>query len=160
MVADEVRALATRTTASTQEIRGMVDRIQADSAAATTAMQSNLESMSFVTTESVELKSTLGQVMELVSGVNDQIGVIATSAEEQSTSSAQISTNMQRITECTKQVNELAQVSRSASVENASRCQTLINNLSFFKVEQDPVVAKVDDQAQKPDYKEEQVLAI
>ncbi|MGN8852609.1 methyl-accepting chemotaxis protein [Anaerobiospirillum succiniciproducens] len=159
VVADEVRALATRTTASTQEIRGMVDRIQADSAAATTAMQSNLESMAFVTTESVELKYTLGQVMELVSGVNDQIGVIATSAEEQSTSSNQISTNMQRITECTKQVNELAQVSRSASVENASRCQTLINNLSFFKVEPDPVVAKVDDQSQKPSYKEEQTLA-
>ena len=160
VVADEVRALATRTTASTQEIRGMVDRIQADSAAATTAMQSNLESMSFVTTESVELKSTLGQVMDLVSGVNDQIGVIATSAEEQSTSSNQISHNMQRITECTKQVNELAQVSRSASVENASRCQTLINNLSFFKVEPDPVVAKVDDQSQKPSYKEEHNLAI
>ena len=160
VVADEVRALATRTTASTQEIRGMVDRIQADSAAATTAMQSNLESMSFVTTESVELKSTLGQVMDLVSGVNDQIGVIATSAEEQSTSSAQISTNMQRITECTKQVNELAQVSRSASVENASRCQTLINNLSFFKVEPAPVVAKADDQSPKPQYKEEPALAI
>ena len=160
VVADEVRALATRTTASTQEIRGMVDRIQADSAAATTAMQSNLESMSFVTTESVELKSTLGQVMDLVSGVNDQIGVIATSAEEQSTSSAQISTNMQRITECTKQVNELAHVSRSASVENASRCQTLINNLSFFKVEPAPVVAKADDQSQKPQYKEEPALAI
>ena len=160
VVADEVRALATRTTASTQEIRGMVDRIQADSAAATTAMQSNLESMSFVTTESVELKSTLGQVMDLVSGVNDQIGVIATSAEEQSTSSAQISTNMQRITECTKQVNELAQVSRSASVENASRCQTLINNLSFFKVEPAPVVAQADDQRPKPQYKEEPALAI
>ncbi len=134
VVADEVRALATRTTASTTEIRGMVDRIQAQTTHATDAMQSNLDSMSDVASDSKHVKETLESVLSHVQDVNCQITQIATAAEEQSSASAEISNNMQQITHAAGDVNNIAQDARDLLVNAAQDLDMLVQDLKFFKI--------------------------
>ncbi len=134
VVADEVRALATRTTASTQEIRSMVDRIQAQTSHATDAMQSNLDSMSAVSEASESVQNTLNNALSFVQEVNTQINEIATAAEEQSAASSEISNNMQNITHSSADVNRIAHSAREISINTAERLEHLIQNLKFFKV--------------------------
>lgn len=134
VVADEVRALATRTTASTTEIRGMVDRIQAQTTHATEAMQSNLDSMSTVASDSTNVQETLEAVLKYVEDVNTQITQIATAAEQQSAASTEISNNMQNITHSTAEVNTMAQDSREISVGTNESLEELLTELKFFKI--------------------------
>ncbi len=135
VVADEVRALATRTTASTTEIRGMVDRIQAQTTHATEAMQSNLDSMSTVAADSTNVQETLAAVLKYVEEVNTQITQIATAAEQQSAASTEISNNMQNITHSTAEVNTMAQDSREISVGTNQSLEELLTELKFFKIQ-------------------------
>lgn len=134
VVADEVRALATRTTASTTEIRGMVDRIQAQTTHATDAMQANLESMSTVAEDSTRVQETLEQALNYVQEVNSQITQIATAAEQQSSASTEISNNMQNITQTSSEVNGIAQDARHLSVTTAHSLEELLTDLRFFKI--------------------------
>lgn len=135
VVADEVRALATRTTASTQEIRGMVDRIQAETNIATQSMQSNLDNMSEVASNTTYVQESLKKALDYVNEVNAQITQIATAAEEQTAANAEISSNMQKITKSSSYVSGIAATSKDISVETTTRLQNLLHNLKFFKLQ-------------------------
>lgn len=98
VVADEVRALASRTSKSTQEITSMVSQVQTEANLANESMTKSVESMDTLAADASSIESLLNGIIEKVEIVNSQIGQIATAAEEQTTATSEISTNMQSIT--------------------------------------------------------------
>ncbi|MBQ9275437.1 MAG: methyl-accepting chemotaxis protein [Succinivibrio sp.] len=98
VVADEVRALASRTAKSTQEITSMVAAVQGDADAANASMAISTKEMDELANKSNVIKDLLHSIIERVESVNAQISQIATAAEQQTSATAEISSNMQGIT--------------------------------------------------------------
>ena len=90
VVADEVRVLAQRTQSSTEQIRQVVERLQANTQSAVDNMamgnQQVLESIDQV----ADAGSLLVQIQESISAVEMRMGSVAASTEEQSVASSQI----------------------------------------------------------------------
>ncbi len=118
VVADEVRALASRTSKSTQEITGMVEQIQNDANAASESMQNSVKNMDELAGSTQELGDTLQNIISHVNEVNGQITQIATAAEEQTTATAEISSNMQGITQASQSLASDAEQA-SSSIDQA-----------------------------------------
>ena len=134
VVADEVRALASRTTQSTQEIARMVQSVQSDAKAAEEAINASVAGMEAVATETEDTVQLLDEVNQHVMGVNAQITQIATVAEEQTTATAEISTNMQNITTETQAMAQLAHSAHDDLDEVTAELQHLSHEISFFKL--------------------------
>ena len=98
VVADEVRALASRTSKSTQEITTMVTQVQDEANNANVSMSQSVESMHQLAENASTIEELLNAIISKVDIVNSQIGQIATAAEQQTTATSEISTNMQNIT--------------------------------------------------------------
>ena len=97
VVADEVRALAARTRQSTIEINTMLEKLSVGSEAAVVSMDSTKQSCLSTATTTSKVSSSLDLVTEAVLDINDLVGQIATSAEEQSSVSEEINRNMTAI---------------------------------------------------------------
>ncbi|KAA0894018.1 methyl-accepting chemotaxis protein [Oryzomonas rubra] len=99
VVADEVRALAERTTRATKEIAGMIRAIQGETRTAVDSMEAGVREVEAGTTEAARSGSALQEILDQVNEVTGQINQIATAAEQQSSTSSEISNNMHQITE-------------------------------------------------------------
>ena len=115
VVADEVRALASRTSNSTKEISKMAERIGIDANSAKDSMDESLENMNNLATKTETIQGLLGTIIDNVSSVHTQITQIATAAEQQTTATSEISSNMQGITDDVKQLNEIVETERTNS---------------------------------------------
>ena len=104
VVADEVRALASRTTKSTQEISNMVAQIQKEADNAANSMNQSVESIDSVVDRARGVETTLEEVVKHINEVTAQITQIATAAEQQTTASGEISQNMQSVTDLLRDV--------------------------------------------------------
>ncbi len=134
VVADEVRALASRTSSSTQEITRMVSQVQNDANVADEAMQTSVKVMDGISTETAQLHTILSEVTDKVTEVNAQITQIATAAEQQTTATSEISSNMKSITDGSKNLAQELQIvngSISSTHEEISRLSEIVNRFEI-----------------------------
>ena len=99
VVADEVRALAERTTRATREISEMIKAIQHETRGAVAAMEEGVRQVESGTLEAAHSGRALGDILEQVNAVALQVDQIATAAEQQTATTSEISSNMMDITE-------------------------------------------------------------
>lgn len=106
VVADEVRALASKTQDSTEEINRMIQRLQEGAASSVSAMK---ESQT-IATQSVAMSEQAGETLEAISSaidkINEQNGQVATAAEEQSHVAHDISQNTNSLKLATDQITD------------------------------------------------------
>ena len=97
VVADEVRALAERTTKATREIDLMIKTIQQETRGAVSAMELGVRQVESGTIEAARSGEALADILAQVNEASEQVGRIATAAEEQTATTTEISSNMHRI---------------------------------------------------------------
>jgi methyl-accepting chemotaxis protein len=136
VVADEVRALAERTTKATREIGEMIKSIQAETRGAVSAMEDGVRQVERGTEQADLSGRAIGRIVEEIGELSMQINQIATAAEEQTATTSEISGNMLRINEIGSQVSCNAQ----GSAQQASRlnilAETLLLSMARFKVDE------------------------
>jgi methyl-accepting chemotaxis protein len=129
VVADEVRALAERTTKATREIGEMIKAIQIETKGAVAAMEQGVRQVESGTDEAGKSGAALKDILEQVNGVVLQINQVASAAEEQTATTSEISSNMQQITQVVQQTSQGAQESASAAAQlrgNAEELERLV----------------------------------
>ncbi|WP_371106457.1 methyl-accepting chemotaxis protein [Pseudomonas sp. CFII64] len=134
VVADEVRALAARTQASTGEIEGMINSVQASADQAVSSMG---KSQSLVTdTQSLALAT--GEALELIaegiSQINDRNLVIATASEEQANVAREVDRNLVNIQDLSTQTAAGAHQTNASTQELSSLAISFNALVSRFRL--------------------------
>jgi methyl-accepting chemotaxis protein len=137
VVADEVRALAERTTKATKEIGAMIKAIQTETKQAVTSME---EGVSEVTRESagaaqsgVALQLILGQV----DAVTQQVNQIATATEQQTATTSEISRNISQITDIAQQSSQESRKITAEVNQLMTLSAELTNIIGRFQINED-----------------------
>ncbi|MGL6333760.1 methyl-accepting chemotaxis protein [Aeromonas jandaei] len=99
VVADEVRSLAGRTAQSTSEIQSMIENLQQGVARAVTVMQECSREMDSCMDQSSHANNAMEEVQGIVVLISDMSSQIASAAEQQQATSADIATNLNRISD-------------------------------------------------------------
>jgi methyl-accepting chemotaxis protein len=134
VVADEVRALAERTTRATREIGEMIKAIQNETKGAVAAMEQGVHQVENGTIEAAKSGQALQDILQQINDVAMQVNQIATAAEEQTATTSEISSNMQQITEVVQQTSHGAQESASAAAQLSGNAEELQRLVQQFKL--------------------------
>jgi methyl-accepting chemotaxis protein len=97
VVADEVRALAERTTRATKEISDMIRIMQQETRSAIATMEHGVKGTAQGAEEAAGLEAALHNILEQVEAVTSQVSQIATAAEEQTATTSEITCNIQQM---------------------------------------------------------------
>jgi methyl-accepting chemotaxis protein/hemerythrin len=114
VVADEVRALAERTTKATKEIGLMIKAIQQETISAVSAMEDGVREVEQGTGEAARSGEALRKIQDEINALNLQVQQIATAAEEQTATTSEISNSMHQITDVAQ---DTVEGSRSTATE-------------------------------------------
>jgi hemerythrin-like metal-binding protein len=133
VVADEVRALAERTSKATREISDMIKAIQSETQGAVDAMNQGVKQVHDGTSEAARSGDALGQILSQVDEVTLQINQIATAAEEQTATTSEISSNITRITEDASRTSQFSQETAEVAEKLNSLAEALISAIDRFR---------------------------
>jgi len=134
VVADEVRALADRTTRSTKEIGAMIKAIQSETKGAVTTMEQGLRKVEAGTMEAAKSGEALRNILNQVNAVSMQVSQIATAAEEQTATTNEISNNMHQITTVVGDTAGCAQEAATAANQLNASAEELQRLVQQFKL--------------------------
>jgi len=134
VVADEVRALAERTTRATREISEMIKAIQQETRGAVLIMEEGVDEVARGTEKAAGSGRALELILEKISAVTNQINLVAVAAEEQTATTSEISSNMLQITDVIAGTSRGTQESAVAAEElngNAEELQRLVQQFTL-----------------------------
>ena len=134
VVADEVRALAERTTRATREIGDMIKNIQKETRDAVGAMNEGVSEVERGTEQAMHSGEALERILDQISNLSMQVNQISTAAEEQTATTRDISSNMLRITDIGKSVSDNAHASALEASRLNTDAEDLLVSLGKFKL--------------------------
>ncbi|UPR50225.1 methyl-accepting chemotaxis protein [Vibrio cyclitrophicus] len=134
VVADEVRALASKTQDSTGEIQSMIERLEVGAKQAVSVMNESKVSGEKTIVQASTAASSLSEIRNSIGMMNEMNTQIATAASQQSQVSEEVNQNVQRIAESTMQMVEMASSAENACMALADQCEALDSLVSQFEV--------------------------
>ncbi len=134
VVADEVRKLADRTTKATDEVARAIRAIQGDTANAVANMTEGSQQVHEGVERAKNAGDSLRQIVNGAQQVAAMIQGIASAAEEQQSTSSQISHNVETISSMSGQVTDGANQAAAAAAQLSVKAEQLRGMVSRFKV--------------------------
>ena len=128
VVADEVRALAHRTQASTVVIEGMISTVQSGADGAVAAMGKSLSLATHTQEQALRAGSALEKITQGVATINERNLVIASASEEQAQVAREVDRNLLNIQDLSTQSAAGADQTNASSQE-LSRLATSFNGM-------------------------------
>ena len=113
VVADEVRKLAERTAASTKEIAGMIEKVQASSRHAVAEMENSVEQAQSGVDLARQAEQSIGTIQVGSGQVAEAVNEISLAIREQSTAAREIAQNVERVAQMTEQGSHASQAAAS-----------------------------------------------
>lgn len=134
VVADEVRTLATRTQSSTEEIRGIIEKLQNASHQAADVMNNSYTKAHVAVECAGQASEKLQDITGVIATINDMNTQIASATEEQAAVADDVSHTLVRISSSVEQLSTGANHIAAASDEIAQLANQLQTRVGRFKV--------------------------
>ncbi len=132
VVADEVRKLAEKTMASTNDVSQAITAIQSSAQQSVDRMEEALGNVEQATTLAQQSGAALQQIVHNVENTADQVRAIATASEEQSAASEEINQSITTVNEMSSQTTQaMNEASRAISdlAQQTDRLSALIGDM-------------------------------
>ena len=126
VVADEVRALAERTTKATKEIAQMIRAIQNETKSIIMSMEERVTQVEQGAQDAAKSGTALDNILNQINAIAMEVNQIATAAEQQTATTMEITNNI-------SQISEVVLMSASCSHDSASTARELLTNAEVLQ---------------------------
>ena len=133
VVADEVRKLAEKTMASTNDVGNAIKAIQESTAKSMTGVDNAVERIGEATELANQSGQALQEIVATVEATGDQVNAIATASEEQSAASEEINQSIVQVNDMSRQTAEAMGEAAKAVSDLAAQAQGLTNLIQELK---------------------------